>query len=495
MLFTKGDMNKIKADAYGDNAAYADAYGADQNGYAQNGYADGYEQGYADQGYGEGGYDDQYAGEDGYAGDGRYDQNGRYTDDAYGGGQGRYADDYDPAYEEGDYDDDGYAEDDYDEEDYEGDDYDDGYDEDDYDDSYDDRRGRKKKSRYEDEEDDEQGELNPKLEKLMFVGGIIVAVIIACIILVLIGKAFGLFKFGSKSNTDQQETTEDSGQVEMPKLVGEQYSDVQKTLTSLGLLVKATYQEADNYEEGQVMTQSVAEGEMVKTGATINVTVCSGKEVISLPALEGKEQSAAEQALKDLGLTADMQFAYDNSVKVGYVISTNPASGSDVVKGQQITVTVSQGPETKTGTVPSVVKMTQADAQAAIIAAGFKVGSITEGSSDEVTEGRVISQSVVSGTKMDQGKTIDLVISTGSDSPTVPNVVGADFDDAQETLEALGYVVKEETQYHATVAEGNVVSQSVAANTKAASGTTITLYVSLGPEPTQDQSQADEEGQ
>lgn len=71
MLFTKGDMNKIKADAYGDNAAYADAYGADQNGYAQNGYADGYEQGYADQGYGEGGYDDQYAGEDGYAGDGR----------------------------------------------------------------------------------------------------------------------------------------------------------------------------------------------------------------------------------------------------------------------------------------------------------------------------------------------------------------------------------------------------------------------------------------
>ena len=495
MLFTKGDMNKIKADAYGDNAAYADAYGADQNGYAQNGYADGYEQGYADQGYGEGGYDDQYAGEDGYAGDGRYDQNGRYTDDAYGGGQGRYADDYDPAYEEGDYDDDGYAEDDYDEEDYEGDDYDDGYDEDDYDDSYDDRRGRKKKSRYEDEEDDEQGELNPKLEKLMFVGGIIVAVIIACIILVLIGKAFGLFKFGGKSNKDQQETTEDSGQVEMPKLVGQQYSDVQKTLTSLGLLVKATYQEADNYEEGQVMTQSVAEGEMVKTGATINVTVCSGKEVISLPALEGKEQSAAEQALKDLGLTADMQFAYDNSVKVGYVISTNPASGSDVVKGQQITVTVSQGPETKTGTVPSVVKMTQADAQAAIIAAGFKVGSITEGSSDEVTEGRVISQSVVSGTKMDQGKTIDLVVSTGSDSPTVPNVVGADFDDAQETLEALGYVVKEETQYHATVAEGNVVSQSVAANTKAASGTTITLYVSLGPEPTQNQSQADEEGQ
>ena len=501
MLFTKGDMNKIKADAYGDNAAYADAYGADQNGYAQNGYADGYEQGYADQGYGEGGYDDQYAGEDGYAGDGRYDQNGRYTDDAYGGGQGRYADDYDPAYEEGDYDDDGYAEDDYDEEDYEGDDYegddyDDGYDEDDYDDSYDDRRGRKKKSRYEDEEDDEQGELNPKLEKLMFVGGIIVAVIIACIILVLIGKAFGLFKFGGKSNKDQQETMEDSGQVEMPKLVGQQYNDVQKTLTSLGLLVKATYQEADNYEEGQVMTQSVAEGEMVKTGATIDVTVCSGKEVISLPTIDSsKTQEDAEKGLSKLGLEAVIEQAYSDTVKVGYVISTTPAAGSDVVKGQKITVTVSKGPETKTGTVPNVVKLTQADAQAAIIAAGFKVGSITEGSSDEVTEGRVISQSVVSGTKMDQGKTIDLVISTGSDAPTVPNVVGSDFEDAQETLEALGYVVKEETQYHATVAVGNVVSQSVEANTKAAKGTTIILYVSLGPEPAQDQSQADEEGQ
>ena len=489
MLFTKGDMNKIKADAYGDNAGYQDGYTNADGGYAQNGYADGYDQSYGEQGYAEDGYADQYAGEDGYADDGRYDQNGRYADDAYENGQGRYADD---DYEE-DYDGE-YAEDDYDD-DY-GDGYDDDYEEDDYDDSYDDRRSRKKKSRYaDDEEDDEQGELNPKLEKLMFVGGIIVAVIIACIILVLLGKAFGLFKFGGKSNKDQQETTEDSGQVEMPKLVGEQYSDVQKTLTSLGLLVKATYQEADNYEEGQVMTQSVAEGEMVKTGATINVTVCSGKEVISLPSLEGKEQSAAEQALKDLGLTADTQFAYSDTVDVGKVISTNPASGSDVVKGQQITVTVSQGPETKTGTVPNVVKMTQADAQAAIIAAGFKVGAITEGSSDEVTEGRVISQSVVSGTKMDQGKTIDLVISTGSDAPTVPNVTGADFDDAQETLEALGYVVQEQTQYHATVAEGNVVSQSVAANTKAAKGTTITLYVSLGPEPTQDQTEAVEDGQ
>lgn len=493
MLFTKGDMNKIKADAYGDNVGYQDGYANADGGYAQNGYADGYDQGDAEQGYAEDGYDDQYAGEEGYAGDGRYDQGGRYADDAYENGQGRYADDYDSSYDEGDYDGE-YAEDDYDD-DY-GDGYDDDYEEDDYDDSYDDRRSRKKKSRYADEEeDDEQGELNPKLEKLMFVGGIIVAVIIACIILVLLGKAFGLFKFGGKSNKDQQETTEDSGQVEMPKLVGEQYSDVQKTLTSLGLLVKATYQEADNYEEGQVMTQSVAEGEMVKTGATINVTVCSGKEVISLPSLVDKEQSAAEQALKDLGLTADTQFAYSDTVDVGKVISTNPASGSDVVKGQQITVTVSQGPETKTGTVPNVVKMTQADAQAAIIAAGFKVGAITEGSSDEVTEGRVISQSVVSGTKMDQGKTIDLVISTGSDAPTVPNVTGADFDDAQETLEALGYVVQEQTQYHATVAEGNVVSQSVAANTKAAKGTTITLYVSLGPEPTQDQTQAPEDGQ
>ena len=409
-----------------------------------------------------------------------------YVDDDYEDEDDRYDDDYDDDYEDG-YEDDGYDDDGYDddyEDDYD-DDYDDGYD-DDYDDRYDSRRsGRRRSSRYEDDdyEDEEKGGdgLNPNLEKIMFVGGIIVAVIIVCIIIVLIGKAFGLFKFGSKNKEDDQ-AVEEVESVEVPKLVGEQYADAQKALEGLGLLIKPSYEVSDDFEEGQIMSQSVKEGEMVDPGTTISVTVCSGEESFSLPSLENKEQSAAESALRELGLECVIESDYSDTVDVGKVISTNPASGSDVIKGQKITVIVSKGSEVKTGTVPTLANMTQADAQAAISAAGFKVGTVSEGYSDSVMEGRVISQSVNAGTKLEQGKSIDIVISKGADTVTVPSVVGSDFDDAKDTLEGLGFKVAEQEQHHATVGEGLVVSQSVDANTKAAKGTTITLYVSIGPE-------------
>ncbi|MDY5540461.1 MAG: PASTA domain-containing protein [Lachnospiraceae bacterium] len=421
-----------------------------------------------------------------------------YVDDDYEDEDDRYDDDYDDDYEDG-YEDDGYDDDGYDddyEDDYD-DDYDDGYD-DDYDDRYDSRRsGRRRSSRYEDDdyEDEEKGGdgLNPNLEKIMFVGGIIVAVIIVCIIIVLIGKAFGLFKFGSKNKEDDQ-AVEEVESVEVPKLVGEQYADAQKALEGLGLLIKPSYEVSDDFEEGQIMSQSVKEGEMVDPGTTISVTVCSGEESFSLPSLENKEQSAAESALRELGLECVIESDYSDTVDVGKVISTNPASGSDVIKGQKITVIVSKGSEVKTGTVPTLANMTQADAQAAISAAGFKVGTVSEGYSDSVMEGRVISQSVNAGTKLEQGKSIDIVISKGADTVTVPSVVGSDFDDAKDTLEGLGFKVAEQEQHHATVGEGLVVSQSVDANTKAAKGTTITLYVSIGPESSEGGG-APEEGQ
>ena len=422
-----------------------------------------------------------------------------YVDDDYEDEDDRYDDDYDDDYEDDGYEDDGYDDDGY-EDDYEDDyddDYDDGYD-DDYDDRYDSRRsGRRRSSRYEDDdyEDEEKGGdgLNPNLEKIMFVGGIIVAVIIVCIIIVLIGKAFGLFKFGSKNKEDDQ-AVEEVESVEVPKLVGEQYADAQKALEGLGLLIKPSYEVSDDFEEGQIMSQSVKEGEMVDPGTTISVTVCSGEESFSLPSLENKEQSAAESALRELGLECVIESDYSDTVDVGKVISTNPASGSDVIKGQKITVIVSKGSEVKTGTVPTLANMTQADAQAAISAAGFKVGTVSEGYSDSVMEGRVISQSVNAGTKLEQGKSIDIVISKGADTVTVPSVVGSDFDDAKDTLEGLGFKVAEQEQHHATVGEGLVVSQSVDANTKAAKGTTITLEVSIGPESSEGGG-APEEGQ
>lgn len=63
--------------------------------------------------------------------------------------------------------------------------------------------------------------------------------------------------------------------------------------------------------------------------------------------------------------------------------------------------------------VPDVVGLTQVDAEAAIIAAGFTVGNITTANSPTVSTGDVISQNPNADTLIEEGSAVDLVISLG----------------------------------------------------------------------------------
>ena len=73
--------------------------------------------------------------------------------------------------------------------------------------------------------------------------------------------------------------------------------------------------------------------------------------------------------------------------------------------------------------VPDVVSLTQADAEAAISAAGLTVGTITPTNHPTVAAGTVISHTPGAGASVAAGSAVDLVVSTGPGQVTVPNVV------------------------------------------------------------------------
>jgi hypothetical protein len=64
--------------------------------------------------------------------------------------------------------------------------------------------------------------------------------------------------------------------------------------------------------------------------------------------------------------------------------------------------------------VPDVVGLSQADAEAAIVAAGLNVGAVTTANSETVPAGDVISQDPVAGTAVPSGSAVDLVVSSGT---------------------------------------------------------------------------------
>lgn len=130
--------------------------------------------------------------------------------------------------------------------------------------------------------------------------------------------------------------------------------------------------------------------------------------------------------------------------------------------------------------VPDVEKINITVATERLKAAGFKVATPTEQASDEVMTDFVISQEPKVGTKAKEGSTIQLIVSTGSDQPKVPDVKGKVLEDAKKILINAGLQAGTVEFVESTEPSGVVVEQSPAADALANSDKTVNLKLSEG---------------
>lgn len=131
--------------------------------------------------------------------------------------------------------------------------------------------------------------------------------------------------------------------------------------------------------------------------------------------------------------------------------------------------------------VPNVVGNTQAAATTAITAAALTVGTVTMQSSSTVTSGNVISESPAAAASVAKGSAVALVVSSGPAMVVVPNVVGNSQAAATIAITGAGLTLGTVTmQSSATVASGNVISESPAAGTSVASASGVNIVVSTG---------------
>lgn len=370
------------------------------------------------------------------------------------------------------------------EEDYFGEDeedYEDRY-EDDYEDDYDYENDDDEEDDYDDED------MDPRMEKIMTIGGIAVALIILLMIIMLAGKVLGFGLFSGKNDDqpkdEQQVEQQDEEQVEMIDVRGMTWEEAKTALNKIGLgIASAGSEETDEYEEGQIMKQSVLAGEKVDKNTTIEVVTAVEKvEMITVPDVVGESKADAVYRLEKEGFRTDISESYHDSVKEGKVIKLAPSEGSEQPEGTTIFVTVSKGPETKTTTVPKTVNTTRENAELALKNAGLVVGGITEEFSDTVASGNVISQSIAEGSTVEEGVTVDLVISKGPEKVTMPNLFGNPKDRAIEKLHALGLSVEVYEAYSDETVD-RVFKTEPEADAKVEPGSMVKIYLSKGPEP------------
>ena len=343
----------------------------------------------------------------------------------------------------------------------------------------------------EEEDDDDDDDMDPRMEKIMTIGGIVAAIIILIMIVMLAGKILGFGFFTGNSKEEQipqqnEQVIEDT--VEMIDLKGKTWDEAKAALNQMGLgITSGGSEESDTYEDGQIIRQSVEPGQVVAKNSTIEVvTAIKSVKMIEVPNVADKTKDDAKYQLEQQGFKVDFVEAHSDSVKKGRVVKTTPEIGSDAEEGSTIMLTISKGPDVKMTSVPALTGKTRIEAEAALQNANLEIGTIKEEFSDTVTKDVVISQSHASGTEVEEGVTIDLVISKGPEDVVLPDLTGNPKDRVVDKLTALGLNVEVFEEYN-EMTEGRAYASTPGFGSTVKVGSTVQVYMSKGPKPAPEQ--------
>lgn len=284
---------------------------------------------------------------------------------------------------------------------------------------------------YEREEEGSESGYNSKMENITTVLAVVIAIVIGCIVLFLVGRAFGLFEFsffnGKEENTQEEEAKE---QVEMIEVVGKQIDDVKVELLKRNLTPEIEYEESTEFKQGIVMRSSVDKGTMVEEGTNIILTVSAGSEGIEVPKVVGSTEAEGVSNLEQKGFKVAKTENYDPYIKAGNIISQSPEGGSKAPGGTTVTICISLGIENTKVAVPDIMRKDEEEATILLLEAGLNPGKVTEINNEDASlTGLICYQSYSAGTYVDAGTSIDMSISLGpaqstyrfSDSITQPS--------------------------------------------------------------------------
>ncbi len=183
-----------------------------------------------------------------------------------------------------------------------------------------------------------------------------------------------------------------------------------------------------SYKPGQIIEQTPAAGSTRKSNLVISVYVCAEEEAKAMPALEGTEYNRAKVQLSNMGLELQFQKQEEFSDKYeqGLVISTMPAAGENLRKGNTVLLVVSKGPEKVPIAVPSFLEMTIEAAALKAEGLGLKVEEHKYEYSEK-SSGTVIGQSIETSTTVEQGTSIVFTVSKGPEPIPEPVMVEYEY--------------------------------------------------------------------
>lgn len=216
-------------------------------------------------------------------------------------------------------------------------------------------------------------------------------------------------------------------------ITGVKWSDYESLLKVSDIEYEVSEKYSDSITEGDIISTdpaNVGDRGSKRRGQKVKVVVSKGVRQATVPAdiLDATSTSGKDpiNALKKAGFdnveqTTASDDTYSMEVPQGALLSLSVDPGATLPHNTTITVTVSQGP--KPVTMPNIVGKTKDEAQQTMDDLKL-TANWTESFDDKIPQGQVISTSVSSGNTLHWGDSVDVVVSKGPETITLPNMWG-----------------------------------------------------------------------
>jgi len=205
---------------------------------------------------------------------------------------------------------------------------------------------------------------------------------------------------------------------------------------------------------------------------------------VTMIAVTGYEEERAIEMLEEARIPYDIEREYSSAFEAGVVMSQSILEGETLNENDRVKLVISKGMEE--ADVPDVVGKDVEEAKQTLLNAGFLIEE-DEDYSEEVEEGKIISQTPNGNTKAEKGSTVRIVVSKGEEIKVakVPDLKKMTVTEAEEALSEvnlkLGNVKQE---YSDSIPEGQVMAQSPKAGYEIKEGSVVDITISKGKKPT-----------
>lgn len=202
----------------------------------------------------------------------------------------------------------------------------------------------------------------------------------------------------------------------LPQVVGQDIVRALELLSEREIPLKISgWVFSDEVPQNHIVGQLPAGARRIRRGRAVSLIISRGARDVVVPAITGEELSRAETLVRLSGLRVGfVERVFDPGKRVDEVISTWPAVGDSVRRGEPVVILVSQGPRERAYAMPSLIGERVNTALDRVRQVGLTVGRVRYVDREGALRGTIVAQIPQTGQRVLAGQRVHVDVARGA---------------------------------------------------------------------------------